>query len=362
MPTSGGHSNATARGCQGELVMVRAYNPTPAVLARIRRMIDEMPGRDVMVAFNLKHDHEDSAPGTGLKNVHLLEAYANHTFEDYFSPASSSASASAQPQPTPGSKAALEIFQREFKDRLAVYTYDMIVRRFPELAMPDPSTVFPGTIGPGGSVRPSFGEARQWGHHIYAWLFHDHCIQVALEQYQEQQGMRSDDFPYCGLWVVEDDVELSGEWGSFLDRYSTQNHADLVSAHACTTTNHWMVIMNDAFREHFKVEEAVRTHAEHLVYYSKPFLRAVKRQLQGGYHANSEIGTITFAEALGFERVEIPDFEFYGNTHMHSGPTEPHKCAEVMRRLRAEGEVKLYHKCCNSEPIFPRRDFPLHNS
>jgi len=108
-----------------------------------------------------------------------------------------------------------------------------------------------------------------------------------------------------GLWVLEDDVEWSGNWNDLFDKYTK---ADFVASSMQQKTfyKYFRKMSSKKFQERFvfKPDNHTRPHVilaeEHLVKYSARFEKEMRQLLDDGYHAHSEYGTCSIATKLGF--------------------------------------------------------------
>eukprot|EP00466_Bigelowiella_natans_P018115 jgi/Bigna1/77050/fgenesh1_pg.45_\ len=294
-----------------EVVLIRTYNPTDEMIARMKRM-EKQSGRKVFVSLQ-DNSHmlivEDllksveAAASSPDAHEHLLATLPNR-FSRILTRNSSESVRKFIPENINDIAEALvatahQKLLRNFPGKVIQYSDEDVDRYFPEL-------------GKRGCSRDRINR------HTYGWQFHEECIYTVFKNYEKQFHKP---FPTeAGLWVMEDDVEYTGNWKEFFDRYA--GSADLVTSLVKSTTSEYFTkhmgvalpctqSFIDQFVHNKKIlpeEEIGRMyhHAEHVVFYSGKLRKVMdKFQLQKGHHYKSEFSTATFAKAMGFSIMDI---------------------------------------------------------
>ncbi|GAB5356130.1 hypothetical protein AAMO2058_000264600 [Amorphochlora amoebiformis] len=183
---------------------------------------------------------------------------------------------------------ALKQLKMEFGERVYAYSDEDIMELFPDLSK-SMKKFHVGRIGMAS----------------YAYYLHDEAILTTLKQYQQKKGV----YKGCGLWVIEDDLEYTGNWGDLFQMYS--GRADLVTTYWRDSyplkEQFWAPYTSQRFRQRFVRNGLMVKHNEHIVYYSRKFLHRLFVELRNGAHAQSEMGTPSICSALGFTYAEIEE-------------------------------------------------------
>lgn len=284
--------------------MIRTHNTTVSMVERIMRLVSEVPERVVIVAYD-DHAFEDH-----------LGPYSIYNFQDLL-------------KKTP------DKFPQGFVERVITYNSDMIHARYPSLkeTLPEEDTETDAII---------------WRRDAFAWECHDEAIQVALEAYKKTKNDYEVDAN--GIWVLEDDIDFTGNWADLLDNYE---NGDLVGLFMASLTpnddlyHHFLPRANQKFKHKFIASDAgsqrlgrsLFYHRENIVYYSKRMLLAIGEQLDNGLHAESEFGTPTMCAQLGeFSCSSIPPSLVISLDWTNSSQ-------EAMEAVRAKGVRGLIHPC-----------------
>jgi len=173
----------------------------------------------------------------------------------------------------------------------------------------------------------------------HAYFLHEEAISLALKQFEERTKISTRN---KGVWVLEDDVEYTGDWKALFDKYS--RGADLISTKFGDgydiKDEIWKDYMSDYFRSSFISDgRFVSKHQEHVVYYSPKFRAAIDLELHKGAHAQSEMFTATLCRHIqctqkGIDYDDI-DSEFYINSK--------HKFTQEQMLAHAKEEFNAGH-------------------
>eukprot|EP00469_Lotharella_globosa_P003243 CAMPEP_0167791640 /NCGR_PEP_ID=MMETSP0111_2-20121227/12059_1 /TAXON_ID=91324 /ORGANISM="Lotharella globosa, Strain CCCM811" /LENGTH=365 /DNA_ID=CAMNT_0007684353 /DNA_START=130 /DNA_END=1227 /DNA_ORIENTATION=+ len=345
--------------CGKELVIIRTVKPTGAMIDRMGRIISDLPGREVIISANLPSIGTTSAETPqerkarqekqvayrerrrALEEEHhdpkpvLLESgsHRGHTHRKSNSPYMQVANDAID-----AIKEAQDRLVDAFGERVYLYNDSMLVEALPSLRkVPQHWDV----------------TSHLWS---YGYNFHDEAIYVAVKQFETRTGRI---FDGCGLWVIEDDLEYSGNWREILDKYSGKG--DLVSLVSpecpCQFTDmRWQFFTSKMFQSNFQFQSAgdlgfVMKHSEHIVYYSRNFLRLLHRELENGVHAHSEMGTPTICRVNGckMESINLEEYDYADGYYTWPGVTrDEHSQKEFQARveaLRANHTSRFVHPC-----------------
>uniref|UniRef100_A0A7S3YZ78 Uncharacterized protein n=2 Tax=Lotharella globosa TaxID=91324 RepID=A0A7S3YZ78_9EUKA len=195
-----------------------------------------------------------------------------------------------------------------------------------------------------------------------AWNYHDEAIYLAKRKFESgYQSRTGQKWINSGLWVLEDDVDWSGNWNELLNKYSK---ADFVSSDLKqkTFTKQLKVKSSEKFQQRFvlKAQNATEGYVlvadEHVVKYSARFEIAMHQAMEDGCHAHSEYGTATIATKLGFRVEELDQFETWDDESEDyrikswtRGDNKEGNQRELMKKhfeaRRREGRAILFHPC-----------------
>ncbi|GAB5362542.1 hypothetical protein AAMO2058_000806300 [Amorphochlora amoebiformis] len=289
-----------SRSCGRELVILRTSSPSDSFIERYTRLKNEIAGeRDLMISFNAHNSSELAmVDKTGIDVVKNLMAKA----ED-----------------------ARSRLESAFENDFYAYTDRDMLALFPSLA-----------------ELPKFVRGRN-SLPSYAYYLHDEATMVAIKQWASRNQKN---FDGCGVWVLEDDLEYTGNWNELMNNYS--NGFDLASANIRFNDKFqkspWQDYCSKRFKERFVIDGLVGTHDEHIVYYSRRLIFAIYRELSQGSHAQSEMGSATMCHVLGCRNIKFNetdlDPDYYKNHKLIHSDDE---IKTHIAQLRAVGINKLIH-------------------
>mmetsp|Transcript_20812 Transcript_20812/g.29100 ORF Transcript_20812/g.29100 Transcript_20812/m.29100 type:complete len:380 (+) Transcript_20812:110-1249(+) len=293
---------------KNEMIMIRTYRPTDLMIQRMKKIIHDNPHREVVVAFN-KPEYMDMVRDAEIAHRHgfeLSQPRLKHIGNNETRIKLENAA----------SQRDLERVKKTFGDRLIWYTNVEVENIFPALKDMVENT---------------------------AMSYHDHCIYVALRKWEKLHRRKWEG----SLWVLEDDVEYSGDWSKLFDKYAALN-VDLVASgfyrkgEPFMVRKHWDFQMSEKFRKKFfRKEEAWVFIFEHIVRYSPRFLKQVHSLLESGHHARSEIGTGTIAKRMNYLSMGLgADIQ---QPWFCTGHCCDETCMASIEKNRARGVGKLYH-------------------
>jgi len=284
---------------EADILIIRTFAPSDNAIRRFERIIDSNPNRYVILSVNV---HESSAAmlASGVKNKTTLALSI--------------------------AEEAKEKISKIFGNRVFFYSDEDMIREFPTLT----------------SV-PKFHMGGM-GLDSHAYFLHEEAISLALKQFEERTKISTRN---KGVWVLEDDVEYTGDWNALFDKYSGE--ADLISTkfgdRYDINDEIWKDYMSDYFRSTFISDgRFVSKHQEHVVYYSPSFRAEINSELHKGAHAQSEMFTATLCRHFQCNQKGIDyddmDSQFYINSKHKF--TQEQMLAHVKEQYNAGHHVLLH--------------------
>jgi len=274
----------TARGgkCSGDFVMVQTFNPTVHARARIQRIIDESPRQKVFVAVHTNSEADIIAEMQNLpqESETPLPTVVQTAMKERFGAVGKLTNETIMVLATSLMRSSQKELEKEMPDAVLRYSDVNILEMYPFI----------------NSIRTHDGIGQ---HHTVGFEFRDQAIQAALRDYFYRTGKRK--WNFCHLWVINDNLEISGKWGTFFDRYQG-NNADLLSSNRRNISiieHKFATHSSSAFRALIK-EDSIYEHDQQIVRYSPRFLEALHEQANSKkVFAFSAYGTPSLAEKLG---------------------------------------------------------------
>jgi len=273
----------TARGgkCSGDFVMVQTFNPTVHARARIQRIIDESPKQKVFIAIHTNSEADIIAEMQSFpKSEKPLPTVVQNAMKERFGAVSELTNETMMALATTLMRTSQKELEKEMPDAVLRYSDVNILEMYPYI----------------NSIRTHGGIGH---HHTVGFEFRDQAIQAALRDYFYRTGERK--WNFCHLWVLNDNLEFSGKWGTFFEKYR-ENNADLLSSNRRNVSideHKFGTHSSSAFRAMMK-EGLIYEHDQQIVRYSPRFLEAIHEQSNSKkVYAFSAYGTPSLAEMLG---------------------------------------------------------------
>lgn len=181
------------------------------------------------------------------------------------------------------------------------------------------------------------------------WELHDESLYITLKKYEAALGRN---VTHCNVWLLEDDVEYTGNWSSLFDKYRGTNDDFLGSRSVRRSVSsmkwnrHWTPAWALQFLSRDKTLKQIH---EHVVRYSRTFLGWLFMWINQGKHCHSEYSGVNSAKS--YSDLDMNDIagDGHGKKYWSWGRDLSLPAPEVMRQkvvdLREKGQGKLLHPC-----------------